>query len=92
MSWQPIETAPKDGTEIMLFAPVQIFQGKPTSERVTLGHWLHEEPYIHEHRDLQGRFVDQDESEGYDGWLSWDGGFTEENPPTHWMPLPEPPK
>lgn len=26
------------------------------------------------------------------GWLTLDGGFTEEEPPTHWMPLLDPPK
>lgn len=23
-------------------------------------------------------------------WVSWDGGFKVKEPPTHWMPLPEP--
>lgn len=25
------------------------------------------------------------------GWISWDGGFSRREPPTHWMPLPDPP-
>src|SRR5690606_12128401 len=32
--WKPIETAPKDGTDIML----------TDGEYVTVGHWYHEEP------------------------------------------------
>ena len=89
--WQPIETAPKDGTEILLYAGPQTFDGKPVPERNTSGHWLIEEGYIREHRDLDGRWIGQNESDGYEGWMSWDGGFTEENPPTHWMPRPAAP-
>ena len=64
MEWQPIETAPMRGTEILLWAPK--FDG----------------PYY-------GRY------EGKDWWVPddplnkpWTQLIT---PPTHWMPLPEPP-
>lgn len=76
--WQPIETAPKDGTDIML----------TDGEYVTVGHWYYEAPSIREHRDLEGRWIGQDESDGYEGWLDWLGGI----PSTHWMPLPPFPK
>lgn len=75
--WMGISTAPKDGTHILLFAPVGMFEGKPTKERVTAGSWI-------EHGG-------DDEFDDYAGWASWDGGFTEENPPTHWRPYPGPP-
>ena len=77
--WQPIETAPKDGTDIMLS------NGAVVAE----GHWLHVEGGIREHRDLEGRYIGQDEDEGYDGWIDWFGGMLPE--PTHWMPLPAAP-
>ena len=66
--WQPIETAPKDGTEIIL----------SREARVTSGLWF----------DMGG---DDEGAEGWSGWVSQDGGFSEEHPPTNWMPLPEPP-
>ncbi|HDS1140107.1 TPA: hypothetical protein QDZ75_004184 [Stenotrophomonas maltophilia] len=78
--WQPIETAPKDGTAILLT------NGKDVAE----GHWYFEECGTTEHRDLDGRYIDQTESEGYDGWLDWDGGMQPD--PTHWMPRPSPPE
>ncbi len=78
--WQPIETAPKDGTQVILTNGVSVAQGN----------WLHSEPFIREHRDLEGRYIDQDESDGYDGWIDFIGGMMPE--PTHWMPLPTPPK
>jgi hypothetical protein len=77
--WMPIETAPKDGTEILL----------SNGQTVAEGHWLHQEAYIREHRDLDGRYIGQDESDGCDEWMDWSGGMLPE--PTHWMPLPPPP-
>lgn len=78
--WQPIESAPKDGTDILLSNGVVVSEG----------HWLHQEGYIRERRDLDGRYIDQDESEGFDGWIDWFGGMRPE--PTHWMHLPAPPR
>lgn len=77
--WRPIETAPKDGSEVML----------SNGSAVAEGHWLHDEGGITEHRDLEGRYIGQDESEGFDGWIDWSGGMIPE--PTHWMPLPPAP-
>jgi hypothetical protein len=63
MIWQPIETAPKDGTEILSAVKgtnqvlIVRWEGIGSADR---GEW----------------FYDND---GY----TW---------PTHWMPLPEPPK
>jgi hypothetical protein len=56
--WQPIETAPKDGTDILVYDNGVMF--------VT-------------------SWVDVD---GWQGW--WETGRVEP-PPTHWMPLPDPP-
>lgn len=63
--WQPIETAPKDGTRIVL----------ATSDTAYAGRWA-ESQYI-------GMW-----------WMSGDyvAAFSKMNPPTHWMPLPQPPK
>lgn len=75
MDWQPIETAPRDGTVILLFIEDHVIDGS----------W--------------DRFVRQDGSI-YEP-TSWDvarlsshgcGCCSSENDqPTHWMPLPPPP-
>lgn len=88
-AWQPIETAPMDGTEILLASVGQVFQGVSVADRVTIGQYATGDQLL--------KFVgDTDYPDEYEViepfWISWDGGFTEENPPTHWMPLPEPPK
>ena len=73
--WQPIETAPKDGTYIRLWNGAE--QGD--------GYWELWE------RDDQGRavgFEDEALMIPPDRWM-WSGeGFAIEPEPTHWMPLP----
>ena len=91
MEWQPIETAPKDGTDIILGAPGQEFQGQPTSPRSTIGHWTTDEECRVYMGDCGGACHCPEYEYLDPHWISWDGGFTDENPPTHWMPLPEPP-
>jgi hypothetical protein len=63
--WQPIETAPKHGGNIMLWC-VDLVGG---NGRVATGLW----------RDSYGG-----------SW--WDYHMEYMLNPTHWMPLPEPPK
>jgi len=72
MEWQPIETAPKDGREVL------IFLGFPFN-CIKKARW-------------------------YKPWKNWQAGTYPIDPvrdemfgiggglPTHWMPLPEPPK
>ena len=57
--WQPIETAPKDGTEIILTA-----QNSEGTWKVDVG--------------------------CFSAGILWDWGWRFR--PTHWMPLPPPPK
>lgn len=89
--WRTIDSAPKDGTEIILGAPAQEFHGKPVAPRSTVGHWTTDEECQEYIGDCGGecRCPEYRYHDPY--WISWDGGFTEENPPTHWMPLPPPP-
>jgi hypothetical protein len=72
MDWQPIETAPKDGTEVLLVRNGSFRQ---------IGSWR---------KPCQ-------QADGYrvnDGEPCWVGYSAEKRvpEPTHWMPLPEPPK
>ncbi len=62
--WQPIETAPRDGTEIIA-ASIYTVRGRPRVWNVYL--------------------TCCDAA----GWVTTRGGKAA---PTHWMPLPEPPK
>lgn len=65
--WQPIETAPKDGTDIL----------------VMTGETMHVVRWINIHGDFDYWAVDDNKH----------GPFTlRGKAPTHWMPLPEPPK
>lgn len=74
--WRSIETAPKDGTAILIWQPDKSrFDDKPRSgvqddNRYAIGYWRCEES----------------SSKG-----SWGNRNSAEVHPTHWMPLPPPP-
>lgn len=77
--WMPIETAPRDGSQIMLSNGVNVSQG-----------WYVNEPCGTEvFRDEEGRYLDEKYHEGYQGFLDCEGGMLPE--PTHWMSVPTPP-
>jgi hypothetical protein len=76
--WKPIETAPKDGTEIFIWregwhcAPVAKWEYNVDAD--AYGWTIDEEVYL---------------GQCDEGWL----GYVDDDPmPTHWMPLPAPPK
>ena len=84
--WLPIETAPKDGTEIVLyragwhFLPVAVwmeYPGNPVQDDYGNDFWM--DGWGFEPELCLGN---------EEGWLGW-GGDPE---PTHWMPLPKPPE
>lgn len=63
MTWQPIESAPRDGTALLVFSDSRAFEA----------HWV-DEP-----RNSNGGF-----------WFSIPAWKSVS--PTHWTPLPQPPK
>lgn len=76
MNWQPIETAPKDGTWILLCKATDA-DGKPITG------------------ESFGLFVQRAAWWEVDGWVDYCAMVRDPNVffnPTHWMPLPEPPK
>lgn len=81
--WRPISEAPIDGTEVIL--------GR--GERVTFGHWFPETEAIGEEFHNSGEYLGTFPTGEVEpaSWLSWDGGFTPEEPPTHYQPLPKGP-
>jgi hypothetical protein len=78
--WQPIATAPKDGTWILL-AGGMCDDESDNQERIASGQWTN--------------YRNNATDEKYGRWqFSWnDGGCAGEYEyPTHWMPLPTAPK
>lgn len=85
MGWQPIETAPRDGTVVKLLIPYEpsIFSEEQCAD---VGYW----------QDWSQASMKR---MGMD-WEKWGGGCWRFNgddgefdiQPTHWMPLPSPPE
>lgn len=82
MEWQPISTAPKDGTRVKLLIPYdrdRFSEAECTDE----GRWSKDEyDFDFETQELVARGCWR-----FDGD---DGPFDLQ--PTHWMPLPQPPE
>jgi hypothetical protein len=78
--WQPIETAPKDGTEI------DVWCGGEFPRRVTCASWR--EPTESEWWSHGGDTIDTPDA----CWHDCFGPLGKDNTPTHWMPLPAPPE
>lgn len=70
MEWQPIETAPRDGTEILAYR---------RDAGVFTIHFVAPADMI----------VSDDEEPC---WFSLNGDDLTDDMPTHWMPLPKPPR
>lgn len=85
MEWKPIESAPTDGTPLLLFCPgVRSWNRLSGMPDVVVGMWTTSVRTTGWFSDLGD--VDQ-------GYESTGAYFEHEQlSPTHWMPLPEPPK
>lgn len=97
MEWQPIETAPKDGTPVLFYSPIGFdreggdLSRPPEAERITIGWWgVPNDSY-----NPSAGWVSVDpESETFGGSEltgSWTVYELSRVTPTHWMPLPDPP-
>lgn len=71
-TWQPIETAPKDGTYVLLFYP-------DYRKKVWVGSYYNNETYCH------GKL--RNKSEGWNNGADR-LALIKESLPTHWMHLP----
>jgi hypothetical protein len=88
VNWQPIETAPKDGSKILVYLACAPSQREWDAwhiylERYTIGFWLHDKWKSIETKDCGTMGSDET------GWMEDIVPIDIE--PTHWMPLPEPP-
>lgn len=89
--WQPIETAPKDGSRILLYWPATAYNlDQEASECLSIGSWkensrLRSGQETHNDELLApAYFSANDELDDY-------GMSLARHAPTHWMPLPAPP-
>jgi hypothetical protein len=79
--WQPIETAPRDGTHIFIFrdgwecAPVAFW-----GDGEECAGWCFEDDSVYVRGAAQ------------EGFLGWQEDIDDDAMPTHWRPLPAPPK
>ena len=87
MEWQPIETAPKDGTKVVL--------AHPEWSEYPVAQWMEYpgNPVLDANERDCWVFGWGHDSIGFtvgieDYWLGWD----EDQMPTHWMPLPPAPE
>lgn len=73
-NWQPIETAPKDGREVLL--RVELRAGIPG--KCLVGHYMGGGHCIEDHPPIDA------------GWYFWNGCmFDNRAKPIEWMPIPE---
>ncbi len=84
--WQPIDTAPKDGTKILGWAA-----DEEDGWEIMVVSWAEAQ------HDPESEFAEHDA--GWNGRILYPGHLSNDDDPcpptftiTHWMPLPEPPK
>ena len=99
--WQPIETAPKDGTEILIFYPVYRVAGagEPRARAGKVDYGYDQNGVLIGSKIAVAYWYDSEEGHrsllGAGYWQTLSGqnlGALAESDPTHWMPLPDPPE
>lgn len=80
--WQPIETAPKDGTPVLLFAGASIQHDSAPKPFFHVSRWVNE---TRERWEPKSEWELVRVIEDASHWESWEL-------PSHWMPLPAPPQ
>lgn len=83
MEWQPIETAPKDGTRVLVSWPLRALD----EDGFATGKLAGRETFVS--YISGGYWVDPEALNAVGEWFGDDDGFTDA--PDLWMPLPPPP-
>lgn len=78
--WQPISTAPKDGTAILIYEPAD--ESRFNEASIYVCRW----------ESHEGMTWKREHGPGAGAWTETEGEQFLEFDPTHWMPLPEAPK
>lgn len=92
--WQSIESAPKDGQEILTLWPlyrgakgVDVVSGVPRGPRMAISSW-----YSYEEGERSYRSMKSKPHEEYGWWQTLSGqrlaALDDADGPSHWMPLP----
>lgn len=94
--WQPIETAPRDGNRLLLYVPKKIFTKRNSLITINsmnlIGYWRNLDDENIDH--LRPRVINILKKE-HGCWTNQPvkkGIMPIVGIPTHWMPLPQPPK
>ena len=82
--WQPIETAPKDGTEVL------VYRDMATVPVIHIAWYRNKEEWENSGKHVGGL----DTLEEWEGWWSYTENSVSQSKikPTHWMPLMELPQ
>ena len=81
-NWQPIDTAPKDGSSVLLYWPANARYRASTA----IGHWVDKQEMAYGKEISRSQFWTRPHPFFY-------GLDPEDDPkPSHWMPLPAPPQ
>lgn len=87
-AWKPINSAPKDGSPILLWCPEKIDRREEVpglSANTAIGFWL-EGAW----RSIEGEESGGSMGSSRTGWMSGSWEWIEVTP-THWMEMPDPP-